>query len=116
MPCDNAAVLGRLAEELIVPESHGPAEQLAGRHRERRRPEHIMKAGRNPPRPQGMKQHFRRIDRFVGMKFVKQIVSGVLWIGQLGQLVAEDLDLPIVEHTHTGQIAVLVIERDLLVA
>ena len=31
-------VFGRLAKELVMPEPHGPTEQLAGRHRERRIP------------------------------------------------------------------------------
>ena len=30
MPRDNASMLGRFAEQLIVPESHGAAQQLAG--------------------------------------------------------------------------------------
>src|SRR5205085_12404593 len=39
MPCDDPAVLGRLAEELIVPEAHRAAEELRGRHGEAGMPE-----------------------------------------------------------------------------
>ena len=115
VPGDDAAMLGRLAEELIVPEADRPAEQLAGRHGERRVPEDVVKAGSNSPRAQGVKQHRVGLARFVGVVLVPQLVAGMLGLEELGQLAAQLVDLLVGEDPHAGQIAVLVVEGDLLV-
>ena len=51
VPGDHAAVPRRLAEQLVVPEADRAVQQLAGRHRERRVPQHIVKARLDPPAP-----------------------------------------------------------------
>ena len=52
-----------------------------------------MKAGPNPPGPEGMEQHRIRPAGFVGVVLVPQLVSFVLRIEELRQLRAELFDL-----------------------
>src|SRR5262245_51045553 len=49
VPGDNATMPGRLAEELVMPEADGSAQELAGRHGEARLPQDVVKPWRNPP-------------------------------------------------------------------
>ena len=41
-----------------------------------------MKAGRDAPGAQRMKQDGSRISRFVGMKFVEEMMARMAWIDQ----------------------------------
>ena len=50
MPSHDAAVSRGLAEQLIVPKSDCAAEQLAGRHEERRIPQDVVECGSQSPR------------------------------------------------------------------
>ena len=62
-----------------------------------------------------MKQHALGIDRFVGMKFVKQVMPRMPHIHEPVQFGPQPFDLLAIEHRHAGQIAVFVIEGDLIV-
>jgi hypothetical protein len=44
----------RLAEELVVPETHRPVKQLQRRHKKCRTPQHVVKRRPGPPRPEGV--------------------------------------------------------------
>jgi hypothetical protein len=61
-----------------------------------------------------MEQHPRRIDRFVGMKFVKQAMAGMIWLHQPLQFKTQRFDLRAIEHRHAGEIAVFVIKGNLI--
>src|SRR2546425_7349634 len=115
MPGYDAAVSGRFAEKLIVPETTCAAQQLRGRQQERRIPEQVMKARSNAPRAQRMKQRGRWISRLVGMEFIEEFVAGVIWVDKFGQLCAKDFDLLLVQEAYAGEIAVGVEEFDLIV-
>ena len=116
VPGDHAAVLRRLAEELVVPEPHGAVEQLARRHRERRIPEDVVERRRDPPGPEGMEQHPARVGRLVGVVLVPQFLALVVRVEQPGELASQPLDLVVVEQADPGDVAVFVEERDLFVA
>ena len=103
MPGYDAAMLGRFAEQLVVPEPHRAAEQLAGGHRERRMPQQIVKAGRNPPSAQRMEQHGIGIVRFVGVVLVPQFASRMVRPKELGQLAAQGFDLFIRQNSNPGR-------------
>jgi hypothetical protein len=82
MPRDDASVIGRFAEQLIVPEPDGTAQQLRCRNSERSMPEQIVEPGRNPPRSQSVKQDSVRIGGLVGMVLVPEFAPVVLRIEQ----------------------------------
>src|SRR5256886_3052650 len=66
MPRHHSSVPCRLAEKLVVPETHRPAEQLRRRQQKRRIPQQVMKPGQHAPRAQRMKQYtlwVGRLDR-----------------------------------------------------
>jgi len=71
MPSDHSAVMRGLAEELVVPEANGSAQELRRGNGKSRMPEQIMKAGRDSPRAKGMKKHMIGIARFVGVVLMK---------------------------------------------
>ena len=106
----------RLAEKLVVPESHRPAQQLRRRRQERRIPKQIMKPRHYPPRSQGMKQHALRIRRLVGMVFVKQTPPLMRRIHQLFQLPAQHPHLLVAQDPNAFEVAVLPKEFDLFPA
>ena len=54
MPGHDSAMMSRLAEKLVVPESNRSAKKLRCRDRECRMPQEIVKAGSYPPCAQGM--------------------------------------------------------------
>ncbi len=116
VPGDHAAVLGRFAEQLVVPEPHAPravgwrpGEPPAGSRARRGSPR------LDPPGAQGMKQHGRRsVDSFEHV-LIPEIRAIVPWPGQAQQALPQVGDLLLVEHAHAGQVAILVEERNLLV-
>ena len=55
VPGDHAAVMGRFAEELIVPETHGAAKELTRRHREGQVPQKVVKTRLDAPCTQCVK-------------------------------------------------------------
>src|SRR6202050_354321 len=65
MPGHYAAMMSRLAEELVLPEPDRFAKKLRRRDCECRMPQEIVKAGSDPPCAQGMEQHVIRIPRLV---------------------------------------------------
>ena len=48
------------------------------------------------------------------MKFVKEIVAGMIWLDQLSQLSAQRLDLLVIQGPNAGEVAVSVEEIDLI--
>src|SRR6266571_5443134 len=100
MPCDDPAVMRWLTEQLIVPETHCAAEQLRRRHQKRRIPQQVMKARRDSPRAQRMKQNGRRIGRFVRVKLVEEIVAGMIEIDQASEFVAKRFNLFVIQHAY----------------
>ena len=103
MPRDDAAVLGRLAEELVVPESHGPTQQLRRRREQRRMPEDVVQSGPDPPRAERMKQHRAGVARLVRVVLVPQLAAVVVGCDEFGQFGAQSFDLPLVEEPNAGQ-------------
>ena len=116
VPGHHSAVLGRLAEQLIVPETHCAPEQLRGGHDECRAPQDVMECGFDSPCAQSVKQHCFRICRLVRVVLVEQRMPGVGLREQAGQLRPQNFHLPIVEQAHAGQIAGLAVGRNLLIA
>src|SRR5437667_11988842 len=55
MPRHHSSVPCRLAEKLVVPETHRPAEQLRRRQQKRRIPQQVMKPGQHAPPAQRTK-------------------------------------------------------------
>ena len=62
-----------------------------------------------------MKQYALGIDRFVGMKFVKQVVTRMAHIHEPLQFGPQRFNLLAIEHRHAGQITVFVKESNLIV-
>ena len=114
VPRDDAAVMCGLDEELVVPEADGAAEELGGGDEEGRVPEQVVEGGADAPGAEGVKEDAGRVGGLVGMVLVEE-VAGMGGIHQGGQLVAEDVDLPIVEHGDAGKETVFVKRGDLLV-
>src|SRR5438067_9840358 len=79
-------------------------------------PEDVVKARPNAPGAESMKQDRVRLARFVGVVFVPQLMPGMVGIEELDQLGAELCDLVVGQNPHAGQVALVVIESDLLVA
>lgn len=115
VPGDDAAVPRGFAEKLVVPEADGAGEELAGGERERGVPEDVVKAGAEAPGTEGVEQDRVGLDRFVGVVFVPEVAAGVARVEKLGQLGAEYFDLLVGQDADAGQVAVLVVERDLVV-
>jgi hypothetical protein len=85
MPRNVSTVLRRFTKQLIMPESHSPAEQLTRRNQERRIPQQVVKTGSQTPRTQGMKKHSLWVIRLVRMVLMPQIAPGMLGIKKLSQ-------------------------------
>lgn len=75
MPDDDAAVMRRFVEDLIVPEAHSATEQLRRGNNKRRMPKHVVQTGLDTPRAQCMKQDLLRVRRLVRIELVKQFVT-----------------------------------------
>lgn len=82
VPGDDSAVFGRFAEELVMPEPDGVSQQLRGGNAERRMPEQVVEARRNPPGSQSVKEDAVRIGGLVGVILVPEFASVVLRIKQ----------------------------------
>src|SRR2546421_1840153 len=76
-------------------------------------PQQIVEAARDAPRTEGVKEHARRIARFVRVILIEQSAQRMRWVHQLAQLRAQTFDLMIVEQFETGEVAVLLEESDL---
>ena len=115
MPGHDTAVPRRFAEELVVPESHGAAQQLAGRHHKRRVPQQIVESRRDPPGPEGVEQHGIRVGRLVRVILVPQFVPRMIRLEEHVEFAAQRFDLLVGQHAHARQVAVPLVERDLVV-
>lgn len=62
VPNHYPAVMRRLVEDLIVPETHRPIEQLRRSNNKRRIPQEIVKARRYAPRAERMEEYAIGID------------------------------------------------------
>ena len=116
VPGDHAAMPGRFAKELIVPEADCPAQQLRRGDGEGRVPEQIVEPRRDPPRAQGVEQDRVRIARFVGVVLVEQLVAGLRRTGKAFELCAKHVHLVVVQKANARQIALPMVELHLLVA
>src|SRR6266850_2463919 len=116
VPGDHAAMLRGLAEELIVPKADRAAEELTGRDGERRMPQHVVKAGPNSPRPESVKQDRIGLVRLVRVVLVPQLVPRMLRIEKLDELRSQLFDLLVRQNPHACQVALLVIERHLIIS
>src|SRR5206468_3726590 len=114
MPRHDAPMMRGLAEQLVMPKAHGPAQQLRRGHQKRRIPEQVMKTRRDAPRAQRMKEHRPGISRFVRMEFVEESVAGMIRTDELRELSAQRFDLLVIQHASAGEVAMRVEERDLL--
>ena len=94
MPRDDASMLRRFAKQLVVPKPHCAAQQLRSRHHELRMPQNIVKARRDAPRAQRVKQHFGRIGRFIRVKFVPKFATGMFRFKKFRQFGSQYFDLP----------------------
>ena len=75
-----------------------------------------MKTGRDAPGAQRMKQNGNRIGRFVGMKFVEEMMAQVIRIDQFCELATQYFDLFVIEDADAGEIAASVKKFYLLAA
>lgn len=114
MPGHDAAVMGRFAEELIVPHSDRAAQKLCGRDTDGGVPEKIVKPGAQSPGAEGMEENGVRSCRFVGVVFVPEFGADVVRIEESAEFFAKKIDLVIIEDAKAGQIAVYFKEVDLL--
>lgn len=115
MPGYYATVAGGLVKKLIMPETHRTAEQLAGRHREGRMPKDIVKTGSDTPVAKGVEQHLFRIRRFIGMKFIKQMVARMVRMAKLLQFSPQNINLGIIQDLYAGEIAIFLKKGELLI-
>ena len=99
-----------------MPEADRSAEQLRRRNGEGRVPEQIVEPRRDPPRAQGVEQDRVRIARFVGVVLVEQLVTGMCRIEETFELHPQHVHLAVVQKADTRQIALPVVEVQLLVA
>jgi hypothetical protein len=106
VPGNDAAVPGRLREELVVPEADPSAQQLLGGADESWIPKKVMEAGLNPPRSQRVEQDRIRIGGFVRMILVEQRVSRVTRVCQPRQFFSKLIHLPVVQKTDTAHVPV----------
>src|SRR6185503_606805 len=65
MPCYYSTVVRWFEEDLIVPEPYRSLQQLRGRLKKLRIPQHVVKRGSDSPGSQRVKEHSRLIRRFV---------------------------------------------------
>jgi len=105
MPGDNASVVWRLDEELVVPEAYRAAKQLRGGHEKRGIPEQVMECFADTPCSESVKEDAVGIGGFVGVVFVEEVArcSG---IHQVNEIVTERFDLIVIEHPHAGEVAI----------
>src|SRR5437870_12281614 len=103
-------MMGGFAKNLVVPETQPPAQQLRRGYQKRGAPKQIMKARHDAPGPKRMKQHSRRIGRFIGMKFIEERVAGMNWIDQLREFAPQRFDLVVVKNLKAREITVLMKE------
>ena len=75
-----------------------------------------MEAGRDPPRPQGVKQHGARHARLVRVKLVEEPMARVARVKEPFEFFAEHVHLPVVQEPHAGHVAAAAIGLQLLVA
>src|ERR1051325_6987790 len=115
MPGDDAPMVRRLYEEVIVPKPHGAAQQSRRRDEHGRMPQQIMKRRGNPPRAQRVKEHSVWMSRLVRMEFVKEIVAGMILIDQFREVATQCVDLFVIEHSDACEISLLVEEFDLII-
>ena len=106
MPCHHAAVLGGLAEELIVEEPEIVTEQLPRWHEKARVPQNIMKRPPHSPSAERVKEHSVGIVRFVAVIFVKQLAPVMLRIGHLRQFPAQHFNLSLLQQPYARYVAV----------
>jgi hypothetical protein len=115
MPRDHSAVFSGFAKKLIVPEPYPSAQKLARRHRKRRVPEYIVEARRDSPCSECVEQDAGRVRRFVGVVLVKQFVAGVVWVEKALKFGPQFFDLLVSKDANPAQVAILVVERDLII-
>src|SRR5690606_27374835 len=111
----NAPVMSGLTKELVVPEPHRRiTEQLTGSHYEGGIPEHVVKAGHDPPMPQRMEQYRVGIGRLIGMKFVEKTIARMGGSCYLCQLLIELCNLPGVEQFDAADVTIFIKKINLL--
>ena len=115
MPNDNAAVVRRFVEDLIVPEAHWSIEQLSRRDNESRMPQDIVQSLGNAPCSERVKKYLVRIGRFVCVEFVEEVMTGMRRIYQLGEFATQHLELRVVEHFDSREVAILAVKVYLLI-
>ena len=115
MPDDDAAVVCRFVEDLIVPEAHWTIEQLSRRHGESRMPQDIVQSRRNAPRAECVKKYLIGIGRFVCVEFVEEVVTGVCGIYQLREFATQHVELRVLEYFDSREITILSVEIYLLI-
>src|SRR5688500_19648600 len=104
MPNNDAAVMSRLVEYLIVPKPDRAFEQLRSRDGKSRVPKKIVKSLRNSPAAQSMKEYFLRVSRFVRVEFVKKRVARMRWIDECHYFVSQSVDLFVRSEEHTSEL------------
>jgi hypothetical protein len=72
MPCNHAAVVRRLAEQLVVPEAGAAAQQLRGCPCNTWSPEHVVEGGGDAPCAQRVKHDLGRIGALVAVVLVPE--------------------------------------------
>ena len=116
MPDDDAAVVCRFVEDLIVPEAHWSIEQLSCRDDECRIPQEVVQAWCYAPCSECVKEDLVGIGRFVCVEFVKQVMTWVCGIDQFCKLAAQNVELRLVEHFDSREVTVLAVEIYLFIA
>src|ERR1043165_648632 len=114
MPDHDAAVMCGFVEDLIVPEANYSIEQLSRRNSESRMPQDVVQSRRDAPCSEGVKEYLIGIGRFVGVEFVKQVMTGMRRIYELSELAPQRVDLRVVEHFDSREVAVFAVEVYLL--
>ena len=108
VPRDDAAVVRGFAEELIVPEADGAVEELRGGDEECGTPEDIVKCGAGAPGAERVKEDGVGVAGLVGVVLVEELVRGMGWLHEAGELRAQSFDLIVIEDLHAGEETVAV--------
>ena len=74
-----------------------------------------MKAGRDSPGTQRMKQDRVEIGRFIGMVLVPQVVPRMTGLEQFGEFQPQGVDLLVGQYTDSGDVPLIMVERNLFV-
>ena len=110
MPDDDTTVMCRFVEDLIVPEAHWSIEQLSGCDDECRIPQEVVQAWGYAPCAECVEEDLIGIGGFVCVEFVEEMMTGVCGVYELCEFATQRVELRLVEHLDSREVAVLAVQ------